>query len=127
METRRLTHKRVHLMTDDEAAECEKVCYRTGQMGEALRRIRDRGIKDGTALLVRTVEGELAGWALVFNDRWYDGPVAHFYVKPKFRRNGIGRRLAEAVGRRVPECGVLPWNDASHRFFDRFPKFIDVG
>ena len=55
--------------------------------------------------------GEVIGWALINND-W-----AMFYVRPEYRREGVGRRLADRI-RKHYTPRVDPWDDASQGFFD---------
>jgi GNAT superfamily N-acetyltransferase len=62
-------------------------------------------------------EGEqLLGWCLSFESSW-DGRQAYFFVHPKHRRKGVGRRLARAVERKFPHARVHCWNQAATAFF----------
>lgn len=56
--------------------------------------------------------GEVIGWALVSKRGW-----AMFYVRPEYRREGVGRRLATRI-RKHYEPTVDAWDDASQGFFD---------
>lgn len=56
------------------------------------------------------------GWGL--NSNWWDIPrsrIIMIYVRPKFRRKGIGTLLAKAVKTRTSKASY--WNTSSKKFF----------
>ena len=91
-----------------------------GEYGYALDRYWD---SDGHHAFVLTVEARYAGFALV-NPAVRIGTEGHwmdqFFVLRKYRRHGLGRRLAEAVFAALPgrwEVGQMPENRAAQAFW----------
>ena len=81
--------------------------------------------------LMAHADGELAGFALVYYNysTFLCRPVLFLedlFVRPRFRRLGIGRRLLSALARHALELGcgrmewsVLDWNAPSIEFYRR--------
>jgi GNAT superfamily N-acetyltransferase len=89
------------------------------------------GPQPGAGALVARVDGELAGYALYFftfstfvgrAGIWLDD----LFVRPQFRKQGLGRALIESVGRVGAErnCGrfewtALNWNKPALDFYNK--------
>jgi len=122
IQTRRLVSRRADQLTPGEIKQCRRLNYgRDGEMHGRLQSLLAGA--PGEALLIRGLDDRIVAWALVFlrDDRQYG---AYFYVPGKYRRQGLGRRLAAAVRRRHPQAHVHPWNKASDQFFSHFPSFV---
>lgn len=121
METGRVSLKKVSNMTEAELKECKRLTYPWGGMRQVLG---SAGYGTQTALRIFGVDGELKAWALLFTE---SGPFpgrkhyAYFYVPQRFRRLGLGSRLARSVERWAKRhrrsVTVCPWNKASEAFF----------
>ena len=82
------------------------------------------------AALIATVAGERAGYAIYFHtfSSFVGRPgifLEDIYVRPQFRRRGLGRALLKAVGGIGLErnCGrfewiALRWNEAALKFYE---------
>lgn len=57
-------------------------------------------------------KGEVIGWALITRNGW-----AMFYVRPEYRREGVGKQLATRLHARYQNPRVDGWNDGAARFF----------
>lgn len=67
-------------------------------------------------------DGELVGWA--YADQWSDYSVeTGYFVEPKYRKKGIGRKLLSEVmqwGREhKKQVYVQPWDYTSTKFFEK--------
>lgn len=124
LEMKRLASRLVKNLDEATLGELKKCCYRDGTMSHEIGRLYVMDDRDAKAIIQRDDDGTLLGWALLFNNRYAELPEAHFYVPPKNRRHGIGRKLAESVRRKAPSCIVHPWNHTSERFFENWPGFI---
>jgi GNAT superfamily N-acetyltransferase len=88
-----------------------------GSMRNKIQRLREDGRKD--ARVVMAWQGDiLVGCALVFKRR--DGEfVIYNYVKPNYRRRGIGTKLVKHARRgRITTLYACPWDDRSHDFYE---------
>ena len=88
------------------------------------------GARPHAEVLIADVDGQPAGFALFLHN--YSTFLARpglyledLYVRPAFRRQGIGRRLLTRLARLAVErgCGrfewnVLDWNDPARRFYE---------
>lgn len=72
-------------------------------------------------------KGGIIGWALVFEDIYFDHcnsegvNAVYFYVHPDHRRQGVGSRLMRHVRTIDPQPLVVPWDDQSVEFFKSIP------
>lgn len=57
-------------------------------------------------------KGEVIGWAIVTCSDW-----AMFYVRPEYRREGVGKRLATRISRHHTNPRVDGWSDEAANFF----------
>lgn len=60
--------------------------------------------------------GRAVGWCAYFST---DNCV-QLYVRPEFRRKGIGSRMLRKAKRKYGKVTVFPWNHRSRVFFERF-------
>jgi len=129
LQTKRLLSKRVQDLSDTEFQECSRLNYGTsGEMWYRLNDARRESIRaeESQALMIRDRQGKLIAWALLFKDRYCRSYEVHFYVPQKYRRQGLGTKLVDAVKRREPKAMVKPWNKASKAFFENFPNFSNA-
>ena len=94
------------------------------QMHEALF-----GARPSAEAVIARVDGEAAGWALWFQNfsTWTGKPglwLEDLYVRPRHRRNGVGRALLAYLARLCLERGygrfewaVLDWNTPALEFY----------
>jgi GNAT superfamily N-acetyltransferase len=67
---------------------------------------------------------ELIGWALVSNERItngrgvYGGRPAMFWVKRRYRRQGVGTKLAKRIQKQYRRLEIEPYDVASENFFE---------
>ena len=57
-----------------------------------------------------------AGWALTWEVSW-GRMKTYFYVRPEFRRQGVGTKLHHAVRAQFGPVQVVPWDTRSREFF----------
>ena len=73
------------------------------------------------AFLVK-IDGELAGFVLVkTGSEWDVRDMAEFFVMRRYRRHGVGTRIAHEVWRHLPgpwEVRVIDVNAAAHHFWE---------
>lgn len=77
------------------------------------------------ALIAETDDGAVAGFALWFRtfSTWLGRPgiwLEDLFVRPAYRRLGLGRELLEALRARTDgrvEWSVLDWNTPAHDFY----------
>lgn len=123
-------HKLVSELTREEYLTCLKLTLVNGMMRSELARItrmlneprlrtHQRWVKRATVTLAR-VDGLIVGWALTQSP--YGVSVTAVFVKPAYRRQGIGRQLVGVVRRRHRSTGFCPWNDQSCAFFSSFRR-----
>ena len=87
-------------------------------------------VKGFAKVLIAECNGEKAGFALWFNNfsTWLARPgiyLEDLYVRPQFRRNGIGKRLLKRLAEIAVENGwgrvewaCLKWNKPSLEFYE---------
>jgi GNAT superfamily N-acetyltransferase len=87
------------------------------------------GSRPAAEAVIARVDGEAAGWALWFQNfsTWTGKPglwLEDLYVRPQFRRQGIGRALLGYLARLCVERGygrfewsVLDWNTPAVEFY----------
>lgn len=110
-------------------AEYEKLSHEVVATEENLRRDLF-GARPFAEALMGTVDGEAVGFALFFHSysTFAGGPCLYLedlYVRPAFRKLGLGRRLLQAVAqvaveRRCAryEWSVLDWNAPAITFYE---------
>lgn len=74
-------------------------------------------IEDGRPVydfLVAENGKETVGWCIRF-----DKQETHIYVRPPYRKKGIGRKLLTEMASRYSVCKVVPWDNRSEAFFKK--------
>jgi GNAT superfamily N-acetyltransferase len=105
--------------------EAESARATEGQIREALF-----GERPAAEAVIAWVDGEAAGWALWFQNfsTWTGKPglwLEDLFVRPRFRRQGIGRALLAYLAGLCVERGygrfewsVLDWNTGAIEFYE---------
>ena len=89
------------------------------------------GERPAAEAVIAEADGRAAGFALFFTtfSSWLCRPglwLEDLYVRPEFRRRGIGEALLRTAARIAGERGcermewsALDWNESAHRFYER--------
>lgn len=80
-------------------------------LGESLMRQAIQRRPEGLETYVMKEKGESIAWAAI------DGPLIMIYVRPDYRRKGIGSKLYRAAKRDYPKGFVQDWDSQSYEFF----------
>ena len=97
-----------------------------GSMQWRFREVRNEG--RGWAVIHYSKDGKIDGWALVFEDIYFDhcrsegNNAVYIYVDPASRRQGIATALMRHVRIVDPAPLVVPWDDTSLNFYKTQPS-----
>lgn len=106
-------------LTEAEYRQCYSLNFRSDGMMRWVFMNSRRGKCYDKAMVYRILDaGELIGWALAYETIPDTNYIeAHFYVRKRRRREGVGRLLRDAVYRDFPEHLVCVHDLPSKRFF----------
>ena len=116
------TKTRSKLVGELSAAEY-RACHRLNQrhwgaMQRKLVRMRHAHPAESWVVMIEERDTRrLLAWALIFPDRRSGRDGVHFYVRKRYRRHGLGRRLVKAVCRHSELPKVFAWDKQSAGFF----------
>lgn len=126
----RIYHKPINKMSDAEYNQCRRLGYKYGCIRDALRgryeaitegpRYRSGHYcdpKDSAVVLAKDRQGRVLSWALLQDmTNKAIGPEAMFWTRTRYRKMGLGRRVARKVKK---VCGdrVRVYLDEQPRFF----------
>lgn len=95
-----------------------------GQMRSDVAFLHRTKCKKTKVCLVKNEADLLLGWALCFPKYGFRYPEAHFYVRAKYRKRGIGKILMREVLKDNKKVRVCPHNIQSGVFFAEFRTSI---
>lgn len=72
----------------------------------------DDGEKIQDGFIAKTKHGDVAGWTVLFENE-----QCHIYIRPEYRKIGLGAKLIEKMVKKHPRAIYCPWNSYTKNFF----------
>lgn len=89
-----------------------------GSMRSVIQRLRDEGRKDARVVMVWK-RSELLGCTLIFKRKADREDIIYSYVRPEYRRQGIGTKMVKHARRGRPKpLQACLWDGRSREFYD---------
>ena len=119
----RVYTKPVNAVTPTEYTQCARLGYRKGAIRDAFKAAYRRAAPNTSVILAKQGDAVLS-WALV-QPHYRHGYSAMFWTRTRWRRRGLGARVARAVKRLTKgNCAVFRWEQV--QFFRKTGFDTDV-
>lgn len=106
----------VHDMSRDEYNQCKRLGYKDGLIRRDMMRNYQRPGSKSKVVLAKDPDGRVRSWALI--DTSWGGHVVNYWTQRRWRRRGIGKRVADRVTQIIGNVYDHYADPSNFRFFE---------